>query len=102
MGVHRGILQAFKHMKNGGLVVNVSSTAGLTCIGDMMATPAYVTSKHAVTSLTRTFGVRGHPQIRIQITQKNNKFSYLLRLIYITIGTKFELLLWLLISLKRP
>ena len=64
MGVHRGILQAFKHMKNGGLVVNVSSTAGLTCIGDMMATPAYVTSKHAVTSLTRTFGVRGHPQIR--------------------------------------
>ena len=29
---------------------------GLTCIGDMNASPAYVTSKHAVNSLTRTFG----------------------------------------------
>ena len=44
-------------MKNGGLVVNISSTAGVTCIGDMMATPTYVASKHAVTALTRTFGV---------------------------------------------
>merc|ERR1711976_1127142 len=55
-GVHQGILKAFKHMKNGGLVVNISSTAGVTCIGDMMATPTYVASKHAVTALTRTFG----------------------------------------------
>ena len=55
--MHQGILQAFKHMKNGGLVVNISSTAGVTCIGDMMATPTYVASKHAVTALTRTFGV---------------------------------------------
>jgi len=28
-----GILSAFKLMKNGGVVVNISSTAGLTCIG---------------------------------------------------------------------
>ena len=27
-GVHYGILQGFKHMKNGGVVVNISSTAG--------------------------------------------------------------------------
>ena len=40
----------------GGLVVNISSTAGLTCIGDMRASPAYVASKHAITALTRTFG----------------------------------------------
>ena len=32
-GVHMGILSAFKLMKNGGVVVNISSTAGLTCIG---------------------------------------------------------------------
>ncbi len=54
---------AFKHMSTssdakGGVVVNLSSTAGITCIGDMYATPAYVASKHAVTALTRTFGVR--------------------------------------------
>jgi len=55
-GVHYGILQGFKHMKNGGVVVNVSSTAGLTCIGDMNASPTYVASKHAVNALTRTFG----------------------------------------------
>jgi len=55
-GVHYGILQGFKHMKNGGVVVNISSTAGLTCLGDASASPAYVTSKHAVNALTRTFG----------------------------------------------
>ena len=27
-GVHYGILQGFKHMKNGGVVINISSTAG--------------------------------------------------------------------------
>ena len=45
-------------MKNGGVIVNISSTAGLTCIGDMNASPAYVASKHAINALTRTFGVR--------------------------------------------
>ena len=62
-GVHYGILQGFKHMKNGGVVVNVSSTAGLTCIGDMNASPTYVASKHAVNALTRTFGVSNMPKI---------------------------------------
>ena len=61
-GVHYGILQGFKHMKNGGVVVNVSSTAGLTCIGDMNASPTYVASKHAVNALTRTFGVSNVPK----------------------------------------
>ena len=42
----------------GGVVVNVSSTCGVTCQGDMFATPAYTASKHAVTAMTRTFGVR--------------------------------------------
>ena len=41
----------------GGVVVNVSSTCGVTCQGDMFATPAYTASKHAVTAMTRTFGV---------------------------------------------
>ena len=58
---------AFKHMgKDGhdggggsdGAVINLSSTAGLTCVGDMYTVPAYTASKHAVTTLTRTFGVR--------------------------------------------
>ncbi len=62
-GTHLGVELAFKHMSTssgakGGVVVNLSSTAGITCIGDMYATPAYVASKHAVTALTRTFGVR--------------------------------------------
>ena len=42
----------------GGVVVSVSSTCGVTCQGDMFATPAYTASKHAVTAMTRTFGVR--------------------------------------------
>lgn len=42
----------------GGRVVVVSSTCGVTCQGDMFATPAYTASKHAVTALTRTMGVR--------------------------------------------
>ena len=42
----------------GGVVVCVSSTCGVTCQGDMFATPAYTASKHAVTAMTRTFGVR--------------------------------------------
>ena len=60
----------------GGVIVNISSTCGVTCHGDMFATPvtiittiihyyyyycyycqAYTASKHAVTALTRTFGV---------------------------------------------
>ena len=41
----------------GGVVVSVSSTCGVTCQGDMFATPAYTASKHAVTAMTRTFGV---------------------------------------------
>ena len=44
----------------GGVVVSVSSTCGVTCQGDMFATPAYTASKHAVTAMTRTFGVRGN------------------------------------------
>ena len=55
---------AFKHMckdgdegGRGGAVVSLSSTAGITCVGDMYTVPAYTTSKHAVTTLTRTFGV---------------------------------------------
>merc|ERR1712223_649346 len=40
----------------GGRVVSVSSTCGVTCQGDMYATPAYTASKHAVTALTRTMG----------------------------------------------
>ena len=39
------------------MVVSVSSTCGVTCQGDMYATPAYTASKHAVTAMTRTFGV---------------------------------------------
>ena len=77
-GIHIGIEASFKYMsKNsdggkGGVVVNISSTAGLTCIGDMYATPAYSASKHAVTALTRTFGVSG-TQYNTQLL----KFSYL-------------------------
>ena len=41
----------------GGVIVNISSTCGVTCHGDMFTTPAYTASKHAVTALTRTFGV---------------------------------------------
>ncbi len=60
-----GIELAFEHMSSksggrGGVVVNLSSTAGITCIGDMFATPAYTASKHAVTALTRTFGHKFH------------------------------------------
>ena len=61
-GVHNGINTATKFMSKesggrGGIIVNVSSTCGVTCHGDMYATPAYTASKHAVTALTRTFGV---------------------------------------------
>jgi len=60
-GVHHGINTARKNMSKesggkGGVVVNVSSTCGVTCHGDMYATPAYTASKHTVTALTRTFG----------------------------------------------
>ena len=62
-GVHHGVQTALRQMSReaggrGGVVVNVSSTCGVTCHGDMFATPAYTASKHAVTALTRTFGVR--------------------------------------------
>ena len=63
-GAHLVIEAAFKHMGKdgdlggkGGAVINLSSTAGITCVGDMYTVPAYTTSKHAVTTLTRTFGV---------------------------------------------
>merc|ERR1712130_320418 len=60
-GVHNGINTATKFMSKesggkGGIIVNVSSTCGVTCHGEMYATPAYTASKHAVTALTRTFG----------------------------------------------
>ena len=42
----------------GGVVVSVSSTCGVPCQGDIFATPAYTASKHTVTAMTRTFGVR--------------------------------------------
>ena len=63
-GAHLVIEAAFKHMGKdgdlggkGGAVINLSSTAGITCVGEMFTVPAYTTSKHAVTTLTRTFGV---------------------------------------------
>ena len=61
-GVHHGVSTSMKKMSRdqggaGGVVVNVSSTCGVTCVGDMFATPAYTASKHAVTALTRTYGV---------------------------------------------
>jgi len=60
-GVHLGIETALNHLSKekggpGGIVINISSTCGVTCHGDMYATPAYTASKHAVTALTRTFG----------------------------------------------
>jgi len=60
-GVHLGIETAWARMSKekggqGGRVVSVSSTCGVTCQGDMYATPAYTASKHAVTALTRTMG----------------------------------------------
>lgn len=60
-GVHLGIETAIARMSRevggeGGVVINVSSTCGVTCQGDMYATPAYTASKHAVIALTRTFG----------------------------------------------
>jgi len=60
-GVHNGIVTSHKYLSRecggpGGVVLNVSSTCGVTCNGDMFATPAYTASKHAVTALTRTFG----------------------------------------------
>ena len=33
------------------------------CLGDMFATPSYTASKHAVTALTRTFGVSAYLEI---------------------------------------
>ena len=61
-GAHLVIEAAFKHMGKdrdgkGGAVISLSSTAGVTCVGDMYTVPAYTASKHAVTTLTRTFGV---------------------------------------------
>ena len=42
----------------GGVVMNISSTAGVTCRTKISyALPAYYASKHAVVSLTRCFGV---------------------------------------------
>jgi len=60
-GVHMGLEVAMERMSkekggSGGRVVVVSSTCGVTCQGDMFATPAYTASKHAVTALTRTMG----------------------------------------------
>jgi NAD(P)-dependent dehydrogenase (short-subunit alcohol dehydrogenase family) len=64
-GAHLVIELAFQFMGKksdkvgagrGGVVVSLSSTAGITCVGEMNTVPAYTTSKHAVTTLTRTFG----------------------------------------------
>lgn len=60
-GVHLGIETTVSNLSKekggpGGIIINISSTCGVTCQGDMFATPAYVASKHAVTALTRTFG----------------------------------------------
>ena len=68
-GVHHGVETGLRGMSReaggrGGVIVNVSSTCGVTCHGDMFATPAYTASKHAVTALTRTFGVRGEARLR--------------------------------------
>ena len=42
----------------GGVVMNIASTAGITCRSKISyALPAYYASKHAVVSLTRCFGV---------------------------------------------
>ena len=89
-GVHLGIETAWARMSKekggqGGRVVSVSSTCGVTCQvdhslehlhcqplstvaqGDMYATPAYTASKHAVTALTRTMGVNKHCDRRYSI-----------------------------------
>jgi 15-hydroxyprostaglandin dehydrogenase (NAD) len=39
---------------NGGVVVNISSIAGL---GPYAGTPVYVATKHAIIGLSRSFGV---------------------------------------------
>ena len=62
----------------GGVIVNVSSTCGVTCHGDMFTTPAYTASKHAVTALTRTFGVSVGTDTRLTdiSVMLQNKFWY--------------------------
>jgi 15-hydroxyprostaglandin dehydrogenase (NAD) len=57
--VVRGTLLGFQYMGkdeggNGGVVVNIASTAGL---GPFAGAPIYVATKHAVIGLTRSFGV---------------------------------------------
>jgi len=57
--VVRGTLLGFQYMGKdeggkGGVVVNISSIAGL---GPYAATAIYVATKHAVIGLTRSFGV---------------------------------------------
>ena len=44
----------------GGVVLNLSSVVGLTTEKTIFCIPGYCASKHAVTALTRTFGVRQH------------------------------------------
>ena len=82
-GTHRGIELAFKYMGiereggKGGVVMNISSTAGITCKPKISyALPAYYASKHAVTSLTRCFGVSIMQYISCRYLFKKSDISY--------------------------
>lgn len=61
-GCHRGIQMGFERMGGsaaegrGRVVLNLTSTMGVSCRGIMHAVPAFTASKHAITALTRTFG----------------------------------------------
>uniref|UniRef100_D3PGX4 15-hydroxyprostaglandin dehydrogenase [NAD(+)] n=1 Tax=Lepeophtheirus salmonis TaxID=72036 RepID=D3PGX4_LEPSM len=61
-GAYLGIELGMKFMNkshngNGGVVLNISSFVGVSCRGDhFAATPAFTSSQHAITALTRTFG----------------------------------------------
>ena len=87
-GTHRGIELAFKYMGiereggKGGVVMNISSTAGITCKPKISyALPAYYASKHAVTSLTRCFGVSIMQYISCRYLFKKHYTTYLIYLI---------------------
>lgn len=60
MGVIHTNYIAMKHMTketghNGGLIVNISSVAGIDC--SQFSTPVYNASKHGVVAFTRSMGV---------------------------------------------
>jgi len=58
-GVFYGMKYAFKHMKKGSVILNVSSVAGLR--GSANVAP-YIASKHAVSGLTKTGALEGGPK----------------------------------------